>query len=221
MASLYTDQERRERYEKLRSQRRRCEKIRDILMIALIGTSLLMLGVSGWGDGLSLIDASSASHTSMSIVPFAVTPLMTAVCIYALYVKDLRLTVCAMVISLLTAAFSLNANILMPLLMGVASVVDRKWLTLSQEEGFPLFEIPFSEETERKVKASQITRNRALAAGIRTASTERNSEMSDLLDAGSDTELLSAELSGYYERSTDAVAEIVPAEQHDGGTKEL
>lgn len=213
MASIYTDAEREERYDKLRRKKRQLEKILDILMWGfLIFAALLMIG--GISSGLlgGLLGGGLGDFFD-----FLVTALLCAAAIYVIYAKKIKHTLIALGAGVLLMALTGMGSVI-PLVAMIACIpVDIAWGKLEKEEGFPLFDISYAEREERQKASEQMVYQRALDAGVRIASTEQTSDMGDLLDAGHDAMVIAAPLRGSQDRFRGAVPDAVPQQSFQPG----
>ncbi|MBQ8921160.1 MAG: hypothetical protein IJ060_03240 [Oscillospiraceae bacterium] len=180
MASIYTDAEREARYAKLRTKKRAYDKIFDFCMLGAI-----VFGVFALRDILLVF---FAALWALSI-PHILVCLLAMACVlgtvWAIYKKDVRFTFCVLLL-MLFLTFTGTAPVGVPLILiaGVTCVTDFLWYQLSQEEGFPQFEIGFEEWKQREKAYEHYAENRAVEAGVRAAADagDDGGEMHDLLD---------------------------------------
>lgn len=186
MTSIYTDEARQARYDRLRAKKRRLDKCLDVLMwITLIGGFITLLSgfMTGVLGGVLYGDLKAFFEWLLNVAVFGVT-------VWAIYAKNVRFTLIAMIVSAVAAFLELATAsgfvyALIPLILTL--IVDIQWEKLSKEEGFPLFEISIREYETREKHQLEIARNRALNAGVRVATAEGDgADMGDILDAGFD-----------------------------------
>ncbi len=216
MASIYTDEARRERYDRLRAKKKRLDKCLDIVMwLALIGAFIGV--VSGFMSGV----LNGVLYGNLK--PFFIWLLDTGiygVMIWAIYAKNIKLTLIAMgIVALSSIAVIAGGEIpdglvlLIPVL-----IVDIQWDKLSKEEGFPLFDISFREYEDRERHQTEIARNRALAAGVRVATAEGDgADMGDILDAGFDKPVIAERIGTNMGRYAGSVQDAVPQREFTPG----
>ena len=216
MPSIYTDSVREERYGRLRVRKKQLEKYYDILgWILLIGMGggLIAAAIGAFLTGIFL--------DPMELIRFIPEAGQVFIVFWALYRHDPKCTGLAMLIffgcgalsSLLSGTgvgvngigFALNLGFL-PLI--IILLIDFKWDKLRKEEGFPHFDILYEEREKRQQNQEELSRNRALKAGVRVAATEQTSEMGDLLDAGFDAPVMAPHLHGIHDRGQFAVGGI-------------
>ena len=198
MASLLTDDVRREQNAVFRAQRIKCEKIFNVCGFFLILTALAdLVGTILW-SAFGLI-------TSTNLAPAWCFPVSLAVYVLVLTGTFGRKMPTVLIGALIGAArlilnpigfFTLSA---IPIL--IICLTMRKWVSLSKEEGFPLFDISFDEREKRAAQMERITKHVAIETGKRRTAVPDAGEMSDLLDAAGDVPVATAELSGYHDRS--------------------
>lgn len=213
MATIYTDESREQRYARLRTKKRKCEKALDILMwiTLLVGAFDLIPGLfSGLFNGLF---GGSLDNFFAFFFSFA----GAAAAIYAIYAKKFFHTLAAIVfiavISVLGAAMAGQMAIstgYIVILIPVA-VIDRIWNGLEKEEGFPLFDISYAEREERRRNQEKLTEVRMLRAGYRVAADEQPADMHDLLDSERDVPVMPAHPRGYHDRFLGSAAVSAPA----------
>ena len=202
MATLYTDAAREERYARLRTKKKGLEKCLDVCMLFtlfVMGGSVIINAIGGLLSFLSL-DFGTA-------LAFLIQAAVTAAVIWAIYQKDVRYSAIVLAVTCVIGGielylmdFGLNANLFAPFVMIAVLLIDIQWQKLSQEEGFPLFDISYKERAERERQIEKISKNRAVAEGVRIASTAQTSDMGDLLDADFDKPVMAQGLSGYHDR---------------------
>ncbi len=180
LASIYTDEERESRYSGLRKKKRIYDKVFDICMWTAI-----IFGVFALRD---ILITMIAALWVMSI-PTIFVCLLALVCVlgtvWAIYKKDIRFSGGILLLMLfLQFTGVINFGVQLPLVAGVTCVTDYLWYKLSQEEGFPQFEISFEEWKQREKAYEHYAENRAVEAGVRAAAGAQNDggEMHDLLD---------------------------------------
>jgi len=200
---MYSDREREERYGRLRARKNKLEKQHDILGWVVMGTVGLGAVISIFSGVLYgvFVDASQFFYTLFELAEAGAV-------IYAVYKRDWRITLGVLIGYILLTAIQVGAfdghfSIvdLVVVLLGVELYIDRQWFKLSQEEGFPHFDITYAEREKRQQIQEELMRNRALQAGVRVASTEQTSGMGDLLDADSDAPVLAPHLQARHDRS--------------------
>lgn len=203
MTTMYTDAAREERYGRLRAKRNFLEKWHDRLAwVAIFTIGLGMIASIMGGVLYGLFISISEFFTAMFDVAEALAVF------YALYKRDYRITAGVLIGYVLLKSITLGAfggmlslTDLVVLMLIAELIIDIQWHKLSQEEGFPLFDITYAEREERKQLQEEIVRNRAINQGVRVAATEQTSDMGDLLDAGFDAPVLPPHLSARHERS--------------------
>lgn len=201
MASCLTDEERERRYAELRKKK----KWSDILIAfpVLAGVILFIAGVFAVPGVLGDI----AMGGSILELPVMMCPLIAsaaaAACAFSRRIKLILFAIPAVVLLDLISGGS-TCFILVPMLLigTVGAYIHGK---LEEEEGFPLFQIPLSEQSERQRTAEKRTRIRAEKAGTRrVAGDDVHGEMGDLLDDAENVPVQITALKGYYDRSADA-----------------
>lgn len=210
MASYLTDSEREERYAKNRIKRNRYNKFFDIAMwVALLLTAI---------DVLPAVIASVLSFNPILLFQSLPAALAHAGVILAIYRKDFRFSLVAMGICLLITMLCSGDAVLPLFLLIPVTSVSYQWMKLSQEEGFPLFDISYAEREEAHKVAERRAEHRALAAGMRAASTAQTDDMHDLLDAERDLPVMAKHVSGYHDRFHDGVIadQVSSASQQPG-----
>ena len=216
MANILTDESRLTRYSVLRKRKKILETIFDISMFLIIlaaATEIIPQFISGVLQGFFLGE----------LRPFFVflgVTLSMAFFVYALFRRDWRFLLPALILSLLLTGggfFCGLGSLLSPFAIAAALIVSFFWLKLQKEEGFPLFEITFNEEQERQKVQEKRTEYRTLQAQIREAQEkpDSNAEMTDLLDADSQKDFMPAHLSNYHERYRNADAVVHSVQPHD------
>lgn len=219
LATIYTDEAREPRYARLRAKKRRCEKALDWMMwiTLLVAAFDLIPGfVSGILNGL-------LGGNIGAFVGFLFSVISAAAAVYAIYAKKWLHTVGAMLVIALSSAIGAMVSggmvissgyivLLIPVLL-----IDKFWADLEKEEGFPLFDISYAERDERRRNQEKLTEARALKAGYRIASAERQSEMADLLDREGDVPVMAAHPHGYQERFYGSAAAERPAQAFQAG----
>jgi|GEM_PF-2032605 len=223
MASLYTDEAREARYAKLRTKKKRLDITLDIIMRIVLFTMGLGVVINAIGGLLSVL-----SLNFLDGISFLLDLAMVAAVVYAIYKRDrltsaivLGITIVFPMIRGFASGFGLSVNLFAPVIMIAVLIVDVQWYQLSQEEGFPLFDISYQERQERQKQLEKVSLNRAVASGVRMASTEQNSDMSDLLDAGFDRPVMAQPLSGYHERMKDAKPGVQRAAGYQPGVMDM
>lgn len=158
MASLYTDSVRLARYETFRKRTKCCNIVFGIslwvMMIAAL-TEIFEQIVSGIFDGILY----------GRLMPFFVMLAVSAEMVFsvcAVYRRDRRLLlgalICASVFTVGGLFESLGDVSVPPLLASAAASLV--WHKLEQEEGFPLFEITYAEQSKRQKAQDQYVQNR-------------------------------------------------------------
>lgn len=209
MASIYTDKAREARYDKLRIKKNRYEKILGICMLLS-----LFIGIATFISGIffGLLSGAFLGDISVLVISFLATA-CNAFAIYAIYAKNWKITIAAIAIAIAMVPFGMN-DIVLVLALIPALIVHVLWKKLSQEEGFPLFQITQDEYDKRRQALERQTKKHALEEGVRVASTEQTSEMGDLLDDGFDSPVMPGELHAYHDRSRNAnTVETAPSRQ--------
>ena len=224
MVSLYTDEARHERYDKLRKQSERCEKIFSKVLLAVIVLSLtetvgnLVSGPMAW-----MLGADTASKGICVLFAAAAMVLSVAAVLsrsYLLIGAAIIADVLCCAAGWLTA-FQIGAMNIIPL--GIAMPSAFTWEKLKNEEGFPRFVIDYEEHEIRTKSQVSYIEHRAVEEGIRTEQEQLDpdAQMTDIMDAGSETQQLGAKLHSYHERSRRGVAEVMISEPHSGRMDEI
>ena len=205
MASYLTDEEREERYFRLRKKVRLCDRLFGVTAIILIVFFVL---------NLTDFTFSFSSLLSGDMKPFIRLVLIAAMCAFgvaAAYRKKLLLVLLSILIGLLMPFLvgPFGFLFLAAMLPSIPAAVI--WQKLEKEEGFPQFRISIAETQERQKLTEQRVRFRALQAGTRVAEEAASAAgakdgMNDLLDAGCDTPILTRDLHGYHARNENAQA---------------
>lgn len=205
MASYLTDEEREERYFRLRKKVRLCDRLFGVTAIVLIVFFIL---------NLTDFTFSFSSLLSGDMKPFIQLVLIAAMCAFgvtAAYRKKLLLVLLSLLIGLLMPFLvgAFGFLFLAAMLPSIPAAVI--WQKLEKEEGFPQFRISIAETQERQKLTEQRVRFRALQAGTRVTEEAASAAgakdgMNDLLDAGRDTPILTRDLHGYHARNENAQA---------------
>lgn len=206
-----SDKAREERYAKNRLIRNRLDKTFDISMWVTIVVSLIPVANS-LIYGLAALVAAQVGVLFESLCTLA----GCAATVLAIYQKKVSFTIAMLGVNVLMLFCKGSVLLNIPILLFVLWVCDR-WEKLSQEEGFPLFDIPYREQEERRKLQEQYARDRAIQSGARVAATEQQSDMHDILDADRDTPVLPAEIRGYEERNRKTGDVFHPTVQPDSG----
>ena len=215
MANILTDESRLARYSVMRKRKKWIEIVFDISMWAMLLaalTEIIPQFFSGVLRGIFLGEL-------MPFAAFLAVLAGMAFFIYAIFRRDFRFLIPALVLSLLfdvAGVFAGLGALLAPLALTVSLVDSFFWLALQHEEGFPQFEISIAEEQEKKAVQEKRTEYRTLQAQVREAQEQLNpnAEMTDLLDAGIEPEHMPAHLSNYHERYRNADAVVRPQQVH-------
>ncbi len=215
MASIYTDEERETRYIRLRKKKRICDRIFDICMIAA-----LLFGLLSVGDTGQILMGGLGSINFGMILLGLFGLLVIAGVVIAVYKKDWRITAAELVL-LLLGGYSMALTEISVFMLGVITFItligDVLWHRLSEQEGFPTFEIGYMEEKERQKAMQRYAENRAVAAGVRAEPAAPDDVMHDLLDADTDVQSVTQKLSGQHDRYRDAQAVEHGREQYVPG----
>ena len=208
MASVYSDREREERYSKLRRKKKAMDKFFDWSMYAVIAGALLIVIPSIYMGVLSSLFLGKMLEFFASILAM----FAAAAGIYAVYRKDPRITALIAVLQLIfcVAASEGLADLLMLVVMILEVCVQASWQKLTQEEGFPDFDITLNEYAAREKDYARQAEIRAVTAGLRTdAELPRSNAMDDLLSDR--VQAAPQHLHTYHDRSTrSAVPEVQP-----------
>jgi len=201
LASIYTDEAREARYSKLRQKKRAYDKIFDFCMWGAI-----LFGVFALRD-LVLVLIAALTSFSLAIIAVCFAGIICVLgTVWAIYKKDIRFSIAiALLMVFLQCSGVIMFSLALFIIIGVTCVTDFLWYKLSQEEGFPLFEIGFEEWKQREKAYERCAENRAVEAGVRAAAEAQNigsGEMDDLLDGSS--EPIPAVPSGYKDRFAQA-----------------
>lgn len=193
MASYLDDKTRLAHYDACRAKKKRYERVLDVCMwIAILFgafTVIPELFVNGLLNGIFIGDISVFFLALFKTLGIAAA-------IYAIYLRKWPITiVAALVVS--------PCNSIVALATAAAAVSHWLLHRLSQEEGWPLFEIPYAEQEQRQKNIETIIRNRAVTLGARV-STEpsEDTEMHDILDESKDTVYVKPK--GYHDRFRDS-----------------
>ncbi len=197
MATYMDDATRIEHYDKCRIKKKRNERTLDVCMwIAIIDGAITVLPelfVNGLLNGIFIAD----------IRTFLGALLCTALVLFAIYAIYLRKPVITIVAGVAVFYFAPLVS-LATLVCIVPHIALEK---LSQEEGWPLFDISIGEYQQREKNTEKIMHHRAVELGARLATdpVEGDSEMHDILSEAPDTVFVAP--SGYHGRFRDAVPE--------------
>ena len=201
MASCLTDDERERRYAELRKKK----KISDILVAVPILTGIVIFILALLGLPLTFADI--AMGTSVLALFLNLCPMISAAAAaFSAFSRKARLILAALagiVLLDLIVRSSLSLLLIPGLILAlIGAHIHEK---LEQEEGFPLFRIPFSELEQRRQTAEKKTRIRAELAGTRrVADSEVHGSMGDLLDDAENVPVQISALRGYHDRSEGA-----------------
>ena len=201
MASCLTDDERERRYAELRKKK----KCSDILVAIPIMTGIVLFIAAVFSLPTTFADI--ATGTSVIALFLNLCPMISAAvaafCAFSRSTKMILLAVPAVILIDLISGGSMSLLLVPGLICAlIGAYIFGK---LEQEEGFPLFRIPFSELQERRQNAEKKTRFRAEQAGTRrVADSEVHGAMGDLLDEAEDVPVQISALQGYFDRSEGA-----------------
>ena len=198
MASIYTDEERENRYSRLRKKKRIYDRIFDVCMWAAILFGAVAVGDAG---GCVMEGLGAIRFTLIGIGIYGLIAI--AGLILAIYKKDCRITALELVLLLTAGWMGAISDIgfsVLALIAVAALITDFLWQKLSKEEGFPLFEISYQERENQNKALQRYAENRAVAAGARIERTEPDNEMHDLLDADNDSTAVTQKLTGVHQR---------------------
>ena len=210
MASIYTEDSRLVRYEKLRK--------RKSVLETVLGIAMLLALLLAAGEVVpSLLESILGSLTllrefSTFFLSLAAVACMAGV-IFAIYKKDWRITliVYAVTCILIGCGAIRYWGSFQPAPLTVALICDLFWAPLTKEEGFPQFRLEVDRHTATEKAWDFTAKKRALETGARTEATGET-DMRDLLVEGPDS--LGADLTGYQERSMNADPLTKAAEAH-------
>ncbi|MDD5946929.1 MAG: hypothetical protein PUC41_03925 [Oscillospiraceae bacterium] len=197
MATYMDDQTRIAHYDKCRIKKKRNERVLDVCMwVAIICgavTVIPTLFVNGLLNGIFIGD----------IPTFLRALLTTAIVLFSIYAIYLRKPVITAIAAL--ASFFVDPLVFIATLVSIVPHIGLQ--KLSQEEGWPLFDISIREYQQREKNTEKIIQHRAMELGARrvTDSAEGDAEMNDILNDTSDTVLIPP--AGYHDRFRDAVPE--------------
>lgn len=213
MASYLTDEERERRYAKLRKKKKVCEFLFAVPI--LTGIVLFIAGLFSLpGVFADIMMGSSVLLLFVMLFPLA----SSAAAIFGAFSRNLRIIAVTSAAIVLMDILSQN-TLSIPLIPGMicAAIGAVLWSKLEEEEGFPLFRIPFSELEERNQTAEKKIRARAEAAGVRRTADERiRGEMGDLLDEAENVPVQISALRGYHERGEGSQS-VFSAPMNDAG----
>lgn len=196
MASIFTDDERRVRYERLRKKKRMLDIMRVICFWGILVITLLAL--------------SSANSTIAGIVGM----ILAGLGMIAAYLRDARIAAGLIPVSIVAACLTGALPLTLPVLLdGLCIYFSTAWSKLSQEDGFPDFRISLSEYKQREELRGRSADERAVETGVRVAEIQTDSGMHDLLDAGRDAPAVAGKLQAYRERGQ--FAQPYETEQED------
>jgi len=198
MANLLTDDVRREQYAIHRARRIQCEKWFSLSGGVMVFNIIADIFGTMFSDILEKM-------TNINPCPVWALPISLAVYALMLFGTSSRrpqpvlIGVLLAFVRIALKPFSLFTIALLPII--VMAVTMRAWVSLSKEDGFPLFDISFDEREKRAAQMERITKHVAIETGKRRTAAPNAGEMSDLLDREGDTPVAMTDLSGYHDRS--------------------
>ena len=213
MASIYTDDARLVRYEKMRKRKDILEKIRGACMIIALLLAIdeavptLLDSVVG---GLAMLRGLDSFFVSIIAV------LTAAAAIFAIYKRNWIISIVVLAVVGLMCSIGVlhfwGFFLIAPLF--VSLICDFFWAKLSQEEGFPQFRLEIGRHEATEKAWDYTARKNALESGARVAATgsESDRDMHDLLDESA--EVINAGLTGYQARSEGADPLVHKGEKH-------
>lgn len=218
MISLYTDEARLKRYDKLLKQKEKCDFwLGKCLLISLVTALTESVG--------NLLTKPMAGALRGKLVTNGWTPLIVTLvmglCVFSIALRNYRLMLAALtgVVVCLTlgfyTTFQIGAIQILPLSIGLRYGI--MWAKLKIEEGFPRFKIDIEEHEVRTKSQTGYIEQRALEAGVRQAqeALDPHAQMTDLMDSDAETQFLGAQLHRYHERSRRGIGAVILPEQHD------
>ncbi len=197
LASYMDDETRLAHYDKCRIKKKRYERVLDVCMwIAILFGAMAViptLFVDGLLNGIFIGD----------IPTFFGALLCTAVILFAIYAIYLRKPVITAIAGIVTLYFAPLVSVATLVCIAPHILLAK----LSQEEGWPLFDISIGEYQQREKNTEKIMQHRAVGLGARaaTAPVAGDAEMHDILDETPDTVFVNP--AGYHDRFRDAVPE--------------
>lgn len=228
MPSIYDDETRRKRFDINRKKKERLEHsfeklaLASIYLLAIFGAASagLMLitglgvkaenhnGLSSWGQILLQQNIIAAGLLSLPVY---------GGCLAAALLRKRNLCIYLMIFTALCVALVyslLGIALLLPAVGFCIWLLFRcgQWADLSEEEGFPVFDITFAEQSERRQVKEKITRYQAELEGVRVKADEvvhRSDRMDDILDDES-VPLSMHYLNGYHDRSREDIRDASP-----------
>ena len=198
MASLFDDEVRREHYAVCRARRIACEKRFNLcggVMVFIIIGDIMGTMFSGILEKMT-----DVNPCPVWLLPLSLT--VYALMLFGTFSRKMLPVLVGVLLSIVRIALGPVTFFTLAFLpITVMALTMRTWVSLSKEEGFPLFDISFDERKKRAVQMERITKHVAIETGKRRTAAPDAGEMSDLLDTAGDTPVAAAELSGYHDRS--------------------
>lgn len=201
IASYLTDEEREQRYVKLRKKK----KCSDILVAIPILTGIVLFIAELFNLPMTFVNIATGTSVLALFLNLApmVSAAVTAFCAFSRKVKIVLVAISAVILIDMISGGGMSL-LLIPALI-CALIGAHIFEKLEQEEGFPLFRIPFSELEERRQNTEKKGRFRAEQNGTRrVADSEVHGTMGDLLDEAEDVPVQISALQGYFGRSEGA-----------------
>ena len=214
--SIYTDEARLKRYEKLLRQKEKADQMfGKSLLFAVIIAVTESIGNVVAGPAAWMLGNAQAKFPGLSALAVVVT---MAFAVFSIVRRERWLIFAAMAAVILCFAagwftfFQIGLIEIVPL--GISLAASFTWHKLKSEEGFPRFQIDIEEHEVRTKSQVSYIEKRALDAGIRQeqAALDPHAQMTDLMDAGTAPQYLGAKLHNYHERcrNSDAVVQVKP-----------
>lgn len=210
MASIYTDEERDRRNARLRAKKKHLDGMFDVL-----GWVLYIL--------LGFVVVTDIFMGFLDSITDSVRPFLGGVCnlgigfgaVYALHRREMRATVFWMIVSIPLGILANYLGAWMRPFVIVAEVYEavllplqREWQRLSQEDGFPLFDVSYNDRALAQKAQEKVMQKRAIAAaeqsrkegGVFVENADGQGDMLDILDDNGMARIIPEKLTGYQDR---------------------
>ena len=206
MPSIYTDEERSRRYGELRERKKWLDRAYSISMWITLGLALFLLLPSiylTFMQGMFLFQISQTLNLLLLLLMFGLQ-------ICGIYARRWQITAGAAAAAFIMSATDMKINgirdILHWFITGFACVTVFVFVChyahhkLSQEEGYPDFDISYEERAQQKKQMEARQMHRILQEEAKPADPNAESDMTDLLDEAQRT--APAALTAYRDRHT-------------------